>query len=82
MKIKFLLIASIFMISSGYSQEKWSLKKCVDYALENNISNKVRLVFHFQREMLPLLKVIFCQPLEQVLVEGLTLGYHQTKQEY
>ena len=40
MKIKFLLIASIFMISSGYSQEKWSLKKCVDYALENNISIK------------------------------------------
>ena len=40
MKIKFLLIASIFMISSVYSQEKWSLKKCVDYALENNISIK------------------------------------------
>ena len=40
MKIKFLLIASIFMITSGYSQEKWSLKKCVEYALENNISIK------------------------------------------
>ena len=40
MKIKFLLIASIFMTSSVYSQEKWSLKKCVDYALENNISIK------------------------------------------
>jgi len=40
MKIKFLVLASIFMISNGYSQEKWSLKKCVDYALENNISIK------------------------------------------
>lgn len=40
MKIKFLLLASIFIISNGYSQEKWSLKKCVDYALENNISIK------------------------------------------
>ena len=45
MKIKFLLIASFFMISSGYSQEKWSLKKCVEYALENNISIKQKFSF-------------------------------------
>ena len=39
MKIKFLLIASFFMISSGYSQEKWSLKK-----VESVMKSKKRIL--------------------------------------
>ena len=36
------LILFLFLIpvTFSYSQEKWDLKKCVDYALENNISVK------------------------------------------
>jgi outer membrane protein len=37
---KILLIASLLFVSIGFSQEKWTLKKCVEYALENNISIK------------------------------------------
>ena len=40
MKTKFLLLASIFCVTLGYSQKKWTLKECVDYALENNITVK------------------------------------------
>ena len=40
MKIKFLLIASLFFVTLGYSQKKWGLKECVDYALANNITVK------------------------------------------
>ncbi len=46
MKTKFLLLASLFIVSVGFSQKKWTLKECVDYALENNITiqqNKVRI---------------------------------------
>ena len=35
---KILLIVSLLFVSIAYSQEKWTLKKCVEYALENNIS--------------------------------------------
>lgn len=38
MKTKFLLLLSLFFISLGFSQKKWSLKECVDYALKNNIT--------------------------------------------
>ena len=37
---KILLIVSLLFVSIAYSQEKWTLKKCVEYALENNISIK------------------------------------------
>lgn len=38
MKTKFLLLASLFVVSLGFSQKKWTLKECVDHALENNIT--------------------------------------------
>lgn len=43
MKNLFILIFGIVLLSSGYSgiaQETWSLQKCVDYAMENNIQIK------------------------------------------
>ncbi len=39
-KIIILLIAILTINSSLFSQEKWSLDKCINYALENNISIK------------------------------------------
>ncbi|HXS55045.1 MAG TPA: TolC family protein [Hanamia sp.] len=38
-KIK-LLIPFLFLASAAFSQEKWSLQKCVQYAMDNNISIK------------------------------------------
>ena len=38
MKTKFVLIASLFFVTLGFSQKKWTLKECVDHALENNIT--------------------------------------------
>ena len=40
MKTKLLLLVSLFFVSLGFSQKKWTLKECVDYALENNITIK------------------------------------------
>ncbi len=40
MKNKFLLLVSLFFVSLGFSQKKWTLKECVDHALENNITIK------------------------------------------
>ena len=43
MKNLFTLIFGILLLSSGYSgvaQETWSLQKCVEYAMENNIQIK------------------------------------------
>lgn len=40
MKTKFVLIASLFFVTLGFSQKKWTLKECVDHALENNITIK------------------------------------------
>lgn len=42
LKIRILLIIllSFFISEASYSQEGWSLQKCVDYALENNIQIK------------------------------------------
>ncbi len=40
MKTKFVLLASLFVVSIGFSQKKWTLKECVDHALENNITVK------------------------------------------
>jgi len=37
----FIIIISLIALSSpGYSQEKWNLEKCIDYALEHNINVK------------------------------------------
>lgn len=33
-----LLLPLLFFALSAFAQEKWSLRKCVDYAMENNIS--------------------------------------------
>jgi outer membrane protein len=39
MKHIYIILVSIFSITSSISQEKlWDLQQCVDYALENNIS--------------------------------------------
>ena len=34
------MVICLFTVTFSYSQEKWDLRKCVDYALENNISVK------------------------------------------
>ena len=34
------LTLSLLILTSGYAQEKWDLKRCVDYAVANNISIK------------------------------------------
>lgn len=47
MKRKFLLIALLTVVSFGYSQKKWSLRECVDTALNKNITiqqNKLNLM--------------------------------------
>jgi outer membrane protein len=35
-----ILISVIFFLSDAYSQANWNLQKCVDYALENNLTIK------------------------------------------
>ncbi|HEV2833298.1 MAG TPA: TolC family protein [Hanamia sp.] len=37
---KLLCIPLLFLVLAAHSQEKWSLQKCVQYAMENNISIK------------------------------------------
>jgi outer membrane protein len=37
---KLLCIPLLFLVLAAHSQEKWSLQKCVQYAMENNISVK------------------------------------------
>ena len=44
MKIKFLLIITILSVSVSFSQKKWTLKECVNHALENNISVKQNIL--------------------------------------
>jgi outer membrane protein len=39
-KIRIIAISLLFLSSSLYSQEPWDLRKCVDYALDNNIQVK------------------------------------------
>ncbi|MDW8296071.1 MAG: TolC family protein [Raineya sp.] len=39
---KFLTSAFIFAYFTTFAQERWSLQKCVDYAIENNITIKQR----------------------------------------
>lgn len=38
MKTKIVVLITLLSIYSGYSQKKWTLKECVDYALEHNIT--------------------------------------------
>jgi len=39
MKHIYIIVISVFSITTSISQEKlWDLQQCVDYALENNIS--------------------------------------------
>lgn len=40
MKNKLLLLAALFTVSITFSQKKWTLKECVEYALKNNITVK------------------------------------------
>ncbi|MCF6350079.1 MAG: TolC family protein [Flavobacteriaceae bacterium] len=40
MKVKITLMLIIINISFSYAQKKWTLKECVDYALENNLTIK------------------------------------------
>ena len=44
MKTKFILIVSLFFVTLGFSQKKWTLKECVDHALENNITIQQNLL--------------------------------------
>ena len=40
MKRFILLFSGLLLFLSSYSQKKWSLQDCIDYALENNIQVK------------------------------------------
>ncbi|WP_431166701.1 TolC family protein [Tenacibaculum halocynthiae] len=40
MKTKIVLLITLLSALGGYSQKKWTLKECVNYALENNITIK------------------------------------------
>ncbi len=40
MKTKILVLVGLIVSLSAFSQKKWTLKECVDYALENNITVK------------------------------------------
>ena len=40
MKTKFIVFVALIASVTAFSQKKWTLKECVDYALENNISIK------------------------------------------
>ena len=40
MKLSFKLIVLLLIGSSSFAQEKWDLRKCVEYAMQNNISVK------------------------------------------
>ncbi len=40
LKTKILLFAALFISLAGFSQKKWTLKECVNHALENNITIK------------------------------------------
>jgi len=44
MKTKFLLIVTLLFVTLGFSQKKWTLKECVDHAIENNISIKQNIL--------------------------------------
>ncbi|MGB0891977.1 MAG: TolC family protein [Flavobacteriaceae bacterium] len=40
MKTKIVLFVAVLLSVTAFSQKKWTLKECVDYALENNITIK------------------------------------------
>ena len=43
MNFKIFIVACLFsvaLVSSGQTQEVWSLQKCIDYAIKNNIQIK------------------------------------------
>ena len=42
MKAKIIIIVAVITSFTAFSQKKWTLKECVNYALENNISIKQR----------------------------------------
>lgn len=44
MKIKFFSLLLFLSTLTAFSQKKWTLKQCVDYALENNISIRQNLL--------------------------------------
>src|ERR1700749_599557 len=39
-KLLLLLYLFLLIVINGYAQDKWDLKRCVDYAVANNISVK------------------------------------------
>ena len=41
MKAKFVIVAMLVSLGAG-AQEKWSLRRCVEHALDNNIEIKQR----------------------------------------
>ena len=40
LKTKIVLVAALFISIAGFSQKQWTLKECVNHALENNITIK------------------------------------------
>ncbi len=44
MKIKFILIILFFSVTTCFAQKKWTLKECVNHAVENNLSVQQNLL--------------------------------------
>ncbi|MCT4698125.1 TolC family protein [Tenacibaculum haliotis] len=44
MKTKFVIAAALFTTLAGFSQKQWTLKECVNHALENNITIKQNML--------------------------------------
>lgn len=76
MKTRLSILLSLFVIFVSFSQDKkWTLKECVDYALENNISIKQNeLRVQISEELVTSAKGNFLPNLNGSLSPGLNFG--------
>ncbi|WP_237276696.1 TolC family protein [Tenacibaculum ovolyticum] len=75
MKTKNLLFAALFISLAGFSQKKWTLKECVNHALENNITIKQnRLNIQQAEKDVEISKGNFLPDLNSSASQGLNFG--------
>ena len=79
MKRLIILIAIVALFVQGRAQEKWSLQKCIDYALENNIVIKQQqLNTEYQENQLNQAKYNKLPNLGASLGQGVSFGRSET----
>lgn len=79
MKRLILLIAIAAMFVQGKAQEKWSLQKCIDYALENNIIiQQQKLNTEYQENQLSQSKYNKLPNLGASMGQGVSFGRSET----